>query len=151
MKRNVVMMMSLLLSFGMFSACSNDDDVNVPEQQVPGLETAARGSDMQLPDAADLIKEITATGYIRPYDNEGFWFVNAPLPEPEPGVVYFDGGICYFMYNLPDEFKKEGLKVKFTGDAYTCKELDKNGDGNTMTYAGYEYYDVVVKQIEVIE
>lgn len=91
------MMMSLLLSFGMFSACSNDDDVIVPEQQIPELETAARGSDTQLPDAADFIREIIATGYIRLYDNGGVWFVNAPLPEPETGVIYYDGGICYFI------------------------------------------------------
>jgi hypothetical protein len=55
------------------------------------------------------------------------------------------------MYNLPEDFKIDGKKVKFTGDAYECKDIDKNGDGLCSSLAGYEYYDVVIKEIEIVE
>lgn len=153
MKKNLLFAMgamSLMMAGTVMMSCSNDDKLVIPEQQNAEEETTVRGSETQLPDATAFIKEITDTGYILSYDDEGFWYVDTPLPE-EPGVIYIDGGICYFMYNLPDEFKQERLKVKFTGDMYECKELDKNGDGMRTMLAGYEYYDVVIKSIEIVE
>ena len=153
MKKSIMFTMGamlLMMAGTVMMSCSNDDEVINPEQQKVEEEAAARGSETQLPDASAFIKEITDTGYILSYGDEGVWYVDTPLPE-EPGVIYIDGGICYFMYNLPDEFKQERLKVKFSGDMYECKELDKNGDGMETMLAGYKYYDVVIKSIEIME
>ena len=153
MKKSIMFTMGamlLMMAGTVMMSCSNDDEVINPEQQNAEEETAARGSETQLPDASAFIKEVTDTGYILSYGDEGFWYVDTPLPV-EPGVTYIDGGICYFMYNLPEDFKKSGLKVKFTGDMYECKELDKNGDGMETMLAGYKYYDVVIKDIEIVE
>lgn len=153
MKKNFMFTMCamlMLITGTVMMSCSNDDEVINPEQQNAEKDTAARGSETKLPDAANYIKGITETGVLRLYGEEDFWYVDTPLPE-EPGVIYYDGGICYFMYNLPEEFKKSGLKVKFTGDVYECKELDKNGDGMITMMAGYKYYDVVIKNIEIVE
>ena len=152
MKRNLLFTMGamLLMAGTVTTACSSDDDVITPTEQTAELDAATKGDGTQLPDAADFIKTVSDTGYVHSYFDEGFWYVKASLPE-EPGVIYYDGGICYFMYNLPDEFKQERLKVKFTGDMYECKELDKNGDGMETMLAGYKYYDVVIKSIEIVE
>lgn len=152
MKRNLLFTMGamLLMAGTVTTACSSDDDVITPTEQTAELDAATKGDGTQLPDAADFIKTVSDTGYVHSYFDEGFWYVKASLPE-EPGVIYYDGGICYFMYNLPEDFKIDGKKVKFTGDAYECKDIDKNGDGLCSSLAGYEYYDVVIKEIESVE
>ena len=152
MKRNLLFTMGamLLMAGTVTTACSSDDDVITPTEQTAELDAATKGDGTQLPDAADFIKTVSDTGYVHSYFDEGFWYVKASLPE-EPGVIYYDGGICYFMYNLPEDLKIDGKKVKFTGDAYECKDIDKNGDGLCSSLAGYEYYDVVIKEIEIVE
>ena len=152
MKRNLLFTMGamLLMAGTVTTACSSDDDVITPTEQTAELDAATKGDGTQLPDAADFIKTVSDTGYVHSYFDEGFWYVKASLPE-EPGVIYYDGGICYFIYNLPEDFKIDGKKVKFTGDAYECKDIDKNGDGLCSSLAGYEYYDVVIKEIESVE
>ena len=152
MKGNLLFTMGamLLMAGTVTTACSSDDDVITPTEQTAELDAATKGDGTQLPDAADFIKTVSDTGYVHSYFDEGFWYVKASLPE-EPGVIYYDGGICYFMYNLPEDFKIDGKKVKFTGDAYECKDIDKNGDGLCSSLAGYEYYDVVIKEIEIVE
>ena len=152
MKRNLLFTMGamLLMAGTVTTACSSDDDVITPTEQTAELDAATKGDGTQLPDAADFIKTVSDTGYVHSYFDEGFWYVKASLPE-EPGVIYYDGGICYFMYNLPEDFKIDGKKVKFTGDAYECKDIDKNGDGLCSSLAGFEYYDVVIKEIEIVE
>lgn len=152
MKKNFMFTMCamLLMAGTVTTACSSDDDVITPTEQTAELDAATKGDGTQLPDAADFIKTVSDTGYVHSYFDEGFWYVKASLPE-EPGVIYYDGGICYFMYNLPEDFKIDGKKVKFTGDAYECKDIDKNGDGLCSSLAGYEYYDVVIKNIEIVE
>ena len=63
MKKTVLILMSVLLSIGMFSACSSDDDVVTPE--VP--ETTSH-STRQLPKQADFIKTMTDIGYLKRRD-----------------------------------------------------------------------------------
>ena len=152
MKRNFFFTMgAMLMMAGMvMTACSSDDDVITPTEQTAEQDADTKGDGTQLPDAADFIKTVSDTGYVHSYFDEGFWYVKASLPA-EPGVLYYDGGICYFMYNLPEDLKIDGKKVKFTGDIYECKDIDKNGDGLCSSLAGYEYYDVVIKEIEIVE
>jgi len=84
------------------------------------------------------------------YDaSEDFWYVLTPLKVPE-GEQLIDGGKAYYLYNLPDEYKVEGLKVKFTGVAYKFYE-DKNGDGVSVYIGGMKYLDILVNQIEIVE
>ena len=148
-KELLFMVVAMLLMTGM-TACSSDDDVVVQKQQNEALADPANEGETRLPDAANFIREVTETGHVRFYGDEGLWVLDASLPVPE-GEVLIDGGIRYFMYNLPEAFRQEGLKVKFTGDVYQCMEIDKNGDGICTMLGGYEYYDVVVKEIEVVE
>ena len=105
---------------------------------------------MNLPDVGEFIKVISDTGYMRYNAFEGCWSINTPLPS-SGDYIPIDGGICYYVYNLPEEFKTSGLMVKFTGDAYECKELDKNGDGLENIIGGEIYYDVVIKDIQLAE
>ena len=109
MKRNLLFTMGamLLMAGTVTTACSSDDDVITPTEQTAELDAATKGDGTQLPDAADFIKTVSDTGYVHSYFDEGFWYVKASLPE-EPGVIYYDGGICYFMYNLPEDFKIDG-------------------------------------------
>ena len=85
-------------------------------------------------------------GYLPLFD---FWYVLTPLKVPG-GEQLIDGGKAYYLYNLPDEYKVEGLKVKFTGVAYKFYE-DKNGDGVSVYYGGIKYLDILVNQIEIVE
>lgn len=140
----------MLMAGTVMTACSSDDEVIAAVEKEAGQDVVTKGGEALLPNAADFVKVVADTGYLRYNSDEGFWCIDASLPEI-PGAVYVDGGICYFMYNLPEEFMKSGLKVKFTGDAYQCKDIDKNGDGNAILLGGYEYYDVVIKDIEIVE
>ena len=152
MKQKVLLMMvamMMVMAGTMTTACSSDDDVVTSKEQ-NAEQVATKGSEAQLPDVGDFIKTVTDTGNMYYNANEGCWYVSALLPVPE-GEILIDGGICYFMNDLPDEFKKDGLKVKFTGDVYECKDIDKNGDGTAIMLGGWEYYDVVIKDIQLAE
>ena len=152
MKQKMLLMMVAMLMVmagTMTTACSSDDDVVTPKEQ-NAEQADTKGGKAQLPDVGDFIKTVTDTGHMYYNANEDCWYVDALLPVPE-GETLIDGGICYFMYNLPDEFKKDGQKVKFTGDVYECKDIDKNGDDITTMLGGWVYYDVVIKEIEFAE
>ena len=152
MKQKMLFMtvaMMMVMAGTMTTACSSDDDVVTPKEQ-NAEQVATKGSEAQLPDVGEFIKTVTDTGHMYYNANEGCWHVSALLPVPE-GEILIDGGICYFMNNLPDEFKKDGLKVKFTGDVYECKDIDKNSDGTAIILGGWEYYDVVIKDIQLAE
>ena len=142
--------MLLMMAGTVMMACTSDNEVIVPEEQVPEDETTAKGEETTLPDASDFIKVVSDTGYMSYDADEEFWYVDTPLASPDPNVVMIDGGTAYYMYDLPEEYKVKGLKVKFTGDAYKFK-ADKNGDDICHSIGGYEYYDVVVKEIEIVE
>lgn len=60
-----------------------------------------------------------------------------------------DGGSMYYLYDLPKEYQKSGLKVKVTLDCYTFRHFDEKVVIDM--YAGYDYYDTVLKEIEVVE
>lgn len=152
MKQKMLFMtvaMLMVMAGTMTTACSSDDDVVTPKEQ-NAEQVATKGSEAQLPDVGEFIKVISDTGYMRYNAFEGCWFIDTPLPT-SGDYIPIDGGICYYVYNLPEEFKTSGLMVKFTGDAYECKELDKNGDGLENIIGGEIYYDVVIKDIQLAE
>jgi hypothetical protein len=73
-------------------------------------------------------------------------YIESPYQGPE---VRYDGGSIYYLFDLPKEYQKEGLKVKATLDCYTFLHFDEYVEVTVI--AGYDYYDAVLKQIEIAE
>ena len=136
MKKTVFILMSVLLSLGTFCACGNDDNAVINSKT------------SQLPKQADFIKTVTEIGYMTCDAEDGTWIIDVPTPVP-PGEVLIDGGTFYYLYDLPEEYQKKGLKVKATVDAYTFRHFDEKVE--ITTYAGYDYYDAVLRDIEIVE
>ena len=139
MKKKLIIMMSamlLMMAGTVMTACSIDDNAVINPKT------------SQLPKQEDFIKTVTEIGYIRydPYDNT--WIIDVPTPVP-PGEVLIDGGTFYYLYDLPEEYQKKGLKVKATLDVYIFHHFDEKEV--IIKYAGLEYYDAVLKQIEIAE
>ena len=139
MKKKLIIMMSamlLMMAGTVMTACSIDDNAVINPKT------------SQLPKQEDFIKTVTEIGYIRydPYDNT--WIIDVPTPVP-PGEVLIDGGTFYYLYDLPEEYQKKGLKVKATLDVYIFHHFDEKEV--IIKYAGWEYYDAVLKQIEIAE
>ena len=140
MKKTVLILMSVLLSIGTFSACSSDDEVATPE--VPETSHSTR----QLPNQADFIKTMTDIGYLKLDKVDNSWWIKAPYHGPE---IRYDGGNIFYLYDLPEEYQKEGLKVKATLDCDTFRHFDERVE--IVRYAGYDYYDAVLRDIEIVE
>lgn len=143
MKKNLFFMMGavlLLMAGTVMVACSSDDDEVT--SRVSGTEHATR----QLPKQADFIKSVTDTGYLKCDKVDNTWYINASYNGEE---IRYDGGSMYYLYDLPEEYRKEGLKVKTTLDCYTFRHFDEKVE--IVMYAGYDYYDAVLKGIEIVE
>ena len=136
----VVGAMLLMMAGTVMTACSNDDEVNASGDPVTGKTTR------QLPKQADFIQTMTDVGYIKcdPVDNS--WYIKADYHGPE---IRIDGGNIFYLYDLPTEYQKEGLKVNATMDCYTFRHFDERVE--ITIYAGFDYYDAVLKQIEIEE
>ena len=147
MKKNLLFTMSVvLLMAGMVTtACSSDDDDVITTKTPDSSDTSATNeTTRQLPKQTDFIKTVTETGYL--HYKEGSWFICVPLICP-PGEIMIDAsGTLYCLYDLPEEYQKEGLWVKATMDAYTYRHF--NEDVMLVCYGGFTYYDAVIKQIE---
>ena len=143
MKKNLFVILGMLISFGMFSACDNDD--NAVTRVVPETGQVTR----QLPKQADFIKTVTEIGYIKCDPEDNTWTIDVPF-HVQPGEILIDeAGTFYYLYDLPKEYQKIGLKVKATLDAYIYRHF---GEKEEITiYAGWDYYDAVLKQIEIAE
>ena len=159
MKKDFIFVMSavLLMTTGMVTAaCSSDDDNVITTKTPESSETSepsetsetARTSPQQ-PLEAGIVTVISDTGTMCYDASEDFWYVLTPLKVPG-GEQLIDGGKAYYLYNLPDEYKVKGLKVKFTGVAYKYY-ADKNGDGVSVYIGGMKYLDILVNQIEIVE
>lgn len=142
MKKNLCVIFGMLISFGMFGSCDNDDNAIIPVVPESGQETR------QMPKQADFIKTVTEIGYITCDPDDNTWIIDVPTPVP-PGEVLIDGGTFYYLYDLPEEYQKKGLKVKATLDVYIFHHFDEKEV--IIKYAGWEYYDAVLKQIEIAE
>ena len=146
MKKVFLFVMSavLLMTAGMVTTgCSSDDDnvaTPTPEAPVPGHATRV------LPKQVDFIKTVTDTGILRCDKADNSWYIDSPYDGPE---IMNDGGSMYYLYDLPKEYQKSGLKVKVTLDCYTFRHFDEKVVIDM--YAGYDYYDTVLKEIEVVE
>ena len=165
MKKDFIFVMSavLLMTTGMVTAACSSDDDNVITTKTPESSENPESSETpepsetsetartspQQPLEAGIVTVISDTGTMCYDASEDFWYVLTPLKVPE-GEQLIDGGKAYYLYNLPDEYKVKGLKVKFTGVAYKYY-ADKNGDGVSEYIGGMEYLDILVNQIEIVE
>ena len=143
MKKKLLFMMSamlLLMAGTVMTACSSDDDAVVSESSATGHSTR------QLPNQANFIKTMTDVGYLRCDKEDNTWYIDAPSQGSE---IVYDGGSFYYLYDLPKEYQKDGLKVKATLDCYSFRHFDE--DVVVTVIAGYDYYDAVLKQIEIAE
>lgn len=139
---SMIGVMLLMLAGTVMMACGNDDNAATPE--VPITVHKAR----QLPKQADFVKTVTEIGYITCDPEDDTWIIDVPLPVA-PGEVLIDGGTFYYLYDLPKEYQKKGLKVKATLDAYIFHHFDEEVE--ITIYAGWDYYDAVLKEIEIVE
>ena len=99
--KKLLFMMSVLLSLGMFCACSSDDEFgDLMDNKLSLFE-----------DSLQSVPENDYTGRLY-YDHHYGWTI-------VPDKIYFDyASEYYFPVNLPDEFKSnkdESVKVSFTG------------------------------------
>ena len=143
MKRNLLLMtgaMLLMMACTVMTACSNDDEVNDSGDPATGQTTR------QLPKQADFIKTMTDVGYLKCDKVDNSWYIKADYHGPE---MRYDGGNIFYLYDLPTEYQKEDLKVNATLDCYTFKHFDERVE--IARFAGYDYYDAVLKQIEIAE
>ena len=89
---------------------------------------------------------MTDVGYLCCDNVDNTWYIKADYNGPE---IHYDGGNIFYLYDLPAEYQKEGLKVNATLDCYTFRHFDE--DVVVTIFAGWDYYDAVLKQIEIVE
>ena len=134
--------MLLILAGTVIIACSIDDNAVTPQNPKTVHKTR------QLPKQADFVKTVTEIGYMTCDTEDGTWIIDVPTPVP-PGEVLIDGGTFYYLYDLPEEYQKKGLKVKATLDVYIFRHFDEKEV--IIKYAGWDYYDAVLQHIEITE
>ena len=128
--KKVLLIMVVLLSAGMFSACSSDDDTF---------------DDSFVPQTEDYIGRVyEKTGYVY-YDSvEESWYIDIKLPPLPDGAAYFDSAILYYTYALPQAYQQKGLEVKVSGDIYDYHFRNENH----IIFGGHEYYYIKLRHIE---
>lgn len=136
----VVGAMLFMMVGTVLTACSSDNDVDTPNSSATGHPTR------QVPNQASFIKTVTDAGYLRCDKQDNTWYIESPYQGPE---IAYDGGSIYYLFDLPKEYQKEGLKVKATLDCYTFLHFDEIIEVTVIM--GYDYYDAVLKQIEIAE
>ena len=115
--KKVLFGMSMLLSLGMFCACSKSDDTTeIVEGQNPSSRTSAESSDIDK-------KWIEAEGVLANYCFDGTFIKESP--DGKMIIVYLDEnpiealarfGVCYVAFqksDLPDREYKEGDHIFF--------------------------------------
>lgn len=128
--KKVLLIMGVLLSTGMFCACSSDDDIF---------------EDSFVPQTEDYIGRVyEKTGYVY-YDSvEESWYINIKLPPLPNGAAYFDSAIFYYTYALPQAYQQKGLEVKVSGDIYDYHFRNEDH----VLFGGHEYYYIRLNHIE---
>ena len=133
MKKNLLFMMTaMLLTFGMFSACSNDDDEM----------SALMDSKLSLfEDSLQSVPENDYTGHMLYNQRHGWYIAHSQLIDHQDD---------YFPLNLPEEFKEPGVKVSFSGKV--IKLTDEDLDSLQITpHANQYFYFVYLTKIEKME
>ncbi len=134
--KKILFTISLLLTFGLFSACSSDDDMsNLMNDKLKLFE-----------DSTIAIPEYDYMGYLY-YDNHYGWSIIS-------GIPYDHSSIYYFPMNLPDElkpYKDRLMRVSYSGKVIKLSDEEvKLLD--LWQYDGKEsFYFVYLSKMEIIE
>lgn len=135
--KKVTMMMSLLLTLGMFSACNSNDELDVLLDE---KLTLFEDSLQKVP-----VEDYTGT---LSYNHHYGWTI---VP---PGTYFDYPSTYYFPVNLPDEFKtneEESLIVAYTGKVIKMSDEEIEA-ANLWRYDGNEsFYFVYLTNIEEVE
>lgn len=136
--RKVTMMMGMLLTLGLFSACSSDDGMNV-----------SGGDEMVLiPEdhvESDPVNEYTGLLYYNEYCDA--WFVVYSYPGT------YDSVDVYYILNLPDEYKENregGVNVSFSGRVFEMTDEDIRSL-QIGPLGGHNYFYLYLTGLEIVE
>ena len=131
--KKILLLMGLLLSLGLFSACSSDDEIDDLMNQKRLL----------FEDSSQSIPEYDYTGNVY-YDNRnGLWYICNSRP--------IDWNDYYYPLNLPDEFKKEGTTVSFSGKVVEMTDEERKSLHYDVVLGGHSYFFVYLTKIEKSE
>ena len=136
MKKKLCIIWGVLISFGMFSACSNNDDLSdLMDSKMTLFE-----------DSLQSIPEYDYTGYLY-YDNHYGWSII-------PGIPYDYSSIYYFPVNLPEKLKSYNdrrMRVSYSGKVIKLSDEEVKSLG-LWKYDGKEsFYFVYLTKIEILE
>jgi hypothetical protein len=133
--KKLVLFLGVLLSLGMFSACSDDAMNELMESKLSLFN-----------DSLQSVPENDYTGFLY-YDSNYGWTIE-PLNVIDYSCWY------YFPLNLPDEFKANkgrGLKVSYSGKVVQLSEEEVESL-HLWRYDGTEkFYFVYLTKIEIME
>ena len=136
MKNKLVLLMSILITLGMFNACSNDDEM-----------IALKDSKLSLfEDSLQSASSVSADEYIgyMHYDCRQGWYIRlASICGNQPNYYYP-------LLDIPEKLKEEGIKVSFSGQyiRMTDEEVESLNIENNV---GASFYFVYLTKIERIE
>jgi hypothetical protein len=129
--KKFIMFLGMLLSLGMFSACSSDDGISdFMDDKLSLFE-----------DSLQSIPENDYIGYMH-YDNRCGWYIIYSQP--------IDCVDTYYPLNLPDKFKEEEVKVLFSGKVVEMTDEERESLHFTLL-GGHHYYFVYLTKIEKME
>ena len=136
MRKKLCIIWGVLISFGMFCACSSDDDMSVLMNDKLKL----------FEDSTIVVPDYDYTGYLY-YDNHYGWSII-------PGIPYDYSSVYYFPMNLPEElksYKDRRQRVSYSGKVIQLSNEEvKSLD--LWQYDGREsFYFVYLTKIKVIE
>ena len=127
MKKVLLIFLSMLLSLGMFSACSSDD----------GMSDLVDGTLSLFEDSLKSVPEKDYTGHVF-FDNHG-WYIVYSQP--------IDCVDTFYPLNLPSEFKEEGAKVSFSGKVIEMTDEERESL-HFVPLGGHKYYFIYLTKIE---
>ncbi|MBR5039139.1 MAG: hypothetical protein IKX65_10525 [Prevotella sp.] len=141
MKR-VLLLFGVLLSLGMFCACSSDD-----ENGFGSDGTIFLPKDSLVEESLKSVPELDYTGYL---SYEG-WLKTWAISYHHPGSI--DWVDVYFPVNLPDELKtnnEERVLITFSGKVVEMTDEDIKAN-HIILLGGHKYYFVYLTKIRIIE
>ena len=134
--KKVLFMMSLLLTLGMFSACSSDEDM-----------IALKDSKLSLfEDSLQSLSSVSADEYVgyMLYDRHQGWYIRlSSICGNQPNYYYP-------LLNIPEDLKEEGIKVSFSGQyiRMTDEEVESLDIKNNVEASFYFVYLTKIERIE---
>ena len=128
--RKVLFILGVLLSSGLFSACSSDDGINdLMNDKLSWFESGLQS-----------IPEEDYTGEMC-FDDDRGWYIICG----HSGTI--DSGDILYPLNLPKEFEEEGTKVSFSGKVIEMTDEERESL-HFVLMGGHKYYFVYLKNIE---